>query len=315
MFAPLVNARPASMPALPSAAPARLAEREARLLEQQVWRASSLGASSSPCLSSGFAALDAELPGGGWPTHSLSEILCPPGLHLEWRLLLPALRGLLAEPPIQAATSPGRGRARKPSAPRAQQQQRPLLLINPPLIPHLPGLQAAGLAPQQLIWLAPETPNQQLWAAEQAIKSNAAAALLLWLPKLRPEQLRRLQTQALGLDAPLFLFRPEAAAAQSSAAPLRLHLDLALGAGNPQQELADLQLRILKRRGPAFEGLLQLPALPSGLERVLTATMLARGLGRPSLAPNTPPVLQAPRPAAPSPHALARPAQPARAAG
>jgi protein ImuA len=313
MFAPLVNASPASWPAPLSAAPA-LGEREARLLEQQVWRASSLGASSSPCLSSGFAALDAELPGGGWPTHSLSEILCPPGLHLEWRLLLPALRGLLAEPRIQAATSRGRGRARKPSAPRAQ-QQRPLLLINPPLIPHLPGLQAAGLAPQQLIWLAPETPQQQLWAAEQAIKSNAAAALLLWLPKLRPEQLRRLQTQALGLDAPLFLFRPEAAAAQSSAAPLRLQLDLALGARSPQQELASLQLRILKRRGPAFEGLLQLPALPSGLDRVLTATMLARGLGRPTPAPHNPPVLQPPRPAAPSRHALARPAQPARAAG
>lgn len=313
MFTPLVNAPPASMPALPSAAPARLAEREARLLEQQVWRASSLGASSSPCLSSGFAALDAELPGGGWPTHSLSEILCPPGLHLEWRLLQPALRGLLAEPQAATPAPRGRGRARKPSAPRAQ-QQRPLLLINPPLIPHLPGLQAAGLAPQQLIWLAPETPQQQLWAAEQAIKSNAAGALLLWLPQLRPEQLRRLQTQALGLDAPLFLFRPEAAAQQSSAAPLRLHLDLALGARKPQQELADLQLRILKRRGPAFEGLLQLPALPSGLERVLTATMLARGLGRPSLAPNTPPVLQPPRPTAPSPHALARPAQPARAA-
>ena len=51
-----------------------------------------------PC-ASGFAALDAELPGGGWPRRVLSELLLPhPGVG-EIRLLAPALVAVAAEPP------------------------------------------------------------------------------------------------------------------------------------------------------------------------------------------------------------------------
>ncbi|MDY0743056.1 translesion DNA synthesis-associated protein ImuA [Paucibacter sp. R3-3] len=232
-------------------------------LHAQVWRASSLGGSASACVPSGFAALDAELPGGGWPTRGLSEILLPRPAVLEWRLLAPALRG--------AGTS------------------KPLLLINPPLVPHLAGLQACGLPPQQLVWIRAETPQQQLWAAEQAIKSNAAAAVLAWLPQARPEQIRRLQTHALSTEAPVFVFRPlQQARRQSSAAPLRLAVDAVDWA---------LQLRILKRRGPVFDGVLNLPALPTDLARVMTPRMLA-----PQSAPALDPVEHS--------HALARPAQP-----
>lgn len=229
-------------------------------LQAQVWRASSLGACASPCVASGFAALDAELPGGGWPTRGLSEILSPQHGVLEWRLLAPALRALLAEPAPVA--SPGRRKRAvqvKPS--------RPILLINPPLTPHLPGLQTCGLPPQQLIWIAAATPQQQLWAAEQAIKSNAAAAVLAWLPQARAEQIRRLQACALGAEAPIFLFRPMAAQSQSSAAPLRLLLT----PGAAWQ----MDLHLLKRRGPAHEGWLSLLAVPPTLQALLTPRMLA----------------------------------------
>ena len=253
------------------------------LLHAQLWRASSLGAGTSRCVASGFAALDAELPGSGWPTRGLSEILsASPGL-LEWRLLAPALRPLLIEQPAALV-----GRARK--RPTVRAPQRPLLLINPPHTPHLPGLQASGLHAQQLVWISVATPQQQLWATEQAIKSNAAAAVLAWLPQARPEQLRRLQSHVQASDAPVFIFRPLSAATQASAAPLRVLASLGLDWG--------LDVQILKRRGPTHAQVLHLPAMPADLAQVLSPRMLAATL-HPSLQPHQPLAVE-PR------HALAR---------
>ncbi|HEY9105608.1 MAG TPA: hypothetical protein VIN58_02930, partial [Roseateles sp.] len=62
-------------------------------LQGRLWRGSSLGAAADPTLASGFAALDAELPGGGWPLRAVTELLTPQTGVLEWRLLAPALRG------------------------------------------------------------------------------------------------------------------------------------------------------------------------------------------------------------------------------
>lgn len=254
---------------------------EALLADPRLWRAASLGACTSPCVTSGFAELDAQLPGGGWPTRSVCEILQAQGGMAEWRLLGPALRGLL-QPPRPLPQQAGRKKPRSPAP-----ALRPVLLINPPCAPHLPGLRAHGLSEQQLVWIAPPQAEQALWATEQAIKANAAAALLAWLPAARPEQIRRLQAAALGCSAPVFLFRPLAVQAQSSAAPLRLRL----APGSHWR----LEVQILKRRGPALDAPLQLPALPSALADVLSTRLL-----QPASAPHK--ILETshePRPAAP----------------
>jgi protein ImuA len=238
-----------------------------------VWRGSELArAGHEACVPSGFAALDAELPGGGWPTRALSELLLPQPGACEWRLLGPALRRLLA-PPVQAARPPGRSRRPRAAgaAANAKAAHLPqLLLINPPWTPHLPGLAEHGIAPQQLVWIAPASHAQALWAAEQAIKADVAAAVLAWLPEARPEQIRRLQAAALGARAPVFVLRPAAQAqSQSSAAPLRLLLE-------PGPRADALRLRLLKRRGPAHEQWLELSAtLPAGLDRLLPPRLFA----------------------------------------
>ena len=149
---------------------------------------------------------------------------------------------------------------------------RSLLLINPPHAPHLPGLQALGLPPAALVWVAAATPAEALWAAEQAVKSRVA--VLAWLPEARPEQVRRLQVNALGSDAPLFLIRPERAGQQSSAAPLRLVVKPGEG--------WRLDVHLLKRRGPAHAGWLKLAAVPGAVEPLLTA---AKRKGPPAPAP------------------------------
>ena len=61
-----------------------------------VWRASQVGGVARPVTTSGFAALDAQLPGGGWPHGVLTELLLPePGVG-ELRLLAPALAAVAA---------------------------------------------------------------------------------------------------------------------------------------------------------------------------------------------------------------------------
>lgn len=246
-------------------------------LQGRLWRGSSLSTAADPTLPSGFAALDAELPGGGWPLRAVTELLTPQPGVLEWRLLAPALRAWWAAQagPLPATPTGRKGRTTSPAPLRS------LLLINPPHMPHLPGLLALGLQPSALIWVEATTPAQQLWVAEQAIKSRVA--VLAWLPEARPEQVRRLQVSALSSDAPAFLVRPERAGQQSSAAPLRLIVR--------PGDAWDLDVHLLKRRGPAHEGWLALCAVPGAVEPLLTAARR-----KPQPAPEPPPPAPTPAP-------------------
>lgn len=288
--APPLPFLPTVLPAAPPR-PGRLAPEETAGLQGRLWRGNSLGRTADPVLASGFAALDAELPGGGWPLRAVTEVLAPQAGALEWRLLAPALRGWWAGQAPSTPPRPGRRvRATPPAALRA------LLLINPPYTPHLPGLQGLGLPASALVWVAASTAAESLWAAEQAIKSHVA--VLAWLPEARPEQIRRLQVSALGSNAPAFLVRPERMGTQSSAAPLRLVVRPGDG--------WDLGVHLLKRRGPAHEGWLALPAIPGAVEPLLTA---AKRKPQPTPVPPVPPVPPAgPTPTSPErPDALARP--------
>ena len=67
------------------------------LLPASVWRADTLGAGVSPGLPSGFGPLDAQLPGGGWPAGTLTELITRDAGVGELRLLVPLLRRLTAE--------------------------------------------------------------------------------------------------------------------------------------------------------------------------------------------------------------------------
>ena len=115
-------------------------------LGDAVWSADTLGDAPGATLASGYPALDAVLPGAGWPLDALSELLQPPGLHAEWRLLLPALVRL------------------------QQASDGALVLVGPPHVPFGPSLQAQGLAVQRLLWLQVSEPQARLWATEQALR-------------------------------------------------------------------------------------------------------------------------------------------------
>ncbi|MCX7224533.1 MAG: hypothetical protein NT071_02720 [Burkholderiales bacterium] len=179
-----------------------------------------------------------------WPLDALSELLQPPGLHAEWRLLLPALVRL-------QQASPGA-----------------LVLVGPPHVPFGPALQAQGLAVQRLLWLQVSEPQARLWVTEQALRCAGVLAVLAWLPQVRAEQLRRLQLAAQTHGKPLFALRPAQAQADSSPAVLRLLLAPSPDRpavqthtqGQTQVQGTDaLCLHVLKRRGPPLLQPLLLP--------------------------------------------------------
>ncbi len=183
-----------------------------------LWRATQLAQGAARTLPTGHAALSAELPDGGWPLGSLTELLVPhPGIG-EIRLLRPALAQL--------------------------ETRRAIALVQPPHTPHIASWMSWRLDPRQLLWVAPQKPVDALWAAEQILKNGSCGALVCWLPHVRPESLRRLHRAAQASDLLFIAVRPSSAAQNATPAPLRLALAPAAGG---------LSVHILKRRGPACD--------------------------------------------------------------
>ena len=194
------------------------------LARPDVWRGSrSAGGSANgfahakiPSVPSGFAALDAELPGGGWPRGALTEILLDGTGLGECSLLLPALLQI-------------------------QREGRWGMLVAPPHRAHGPAWVSAGVDLAQLAIVSSAQPRDVLWATEQALSNAALGVVLCWATSVDARQLRRLQVAAAGGNSVMFLFRPLRAAQSSSAAPLRLLLS--------SGERGSLGLKVLKRRG------------------------------------------------------------------
>jgi protein ImuA len=113
-------------------------------LHPSLWRASQLAHAHTRCVDTGHPALSKQLPGGGWPTGTLIDLLLQqPGIG-EMRLLRPALA---------AAAS------------------RRIVLLQPPHPPQALALAALGVPPSQLIWLRSSRGADALWAAEQVLRS------------------------------------------------------------------------------------------------------------------------------------------------
>lgn len=234
---------PRSLPPALAAARQRPPPIRPESLHPSLWLGHQLARHADAAVATGFAALDAQLPGAGWPRRALTELLLPhPGVG-EIRLVAPSLVAtqtagrlvMLFDPPASLSAS---------ALAQLGFAVEDLLIINTRTRAHLPVL--------------PGTDN--LWALEQALKSGHVGAVLAWLPpRLRAERLRRLQLAAHAHDGPAFVLCETSAAQRPSAAPLRLALR-----ANGADALA---VRVLKRRGPLLEAPLQL-ALPPVLSEV-----------------------------------------------
>jgi hypothetical protein len=203
------------------------------LAHPSVWRGRSRAAVQT--LPTGYAALDAGLPGGGWPRHGLVEILTPrPGVG-ELYLLLPALVAL------------------------SRASARWCAWVTPPHEPYAPALEAHGVALERMLVIrdppaarAPQPRRRSggahldIWALEQTLRSGAASLALAWLARPGARASRRLQLAAEQGRALGVLFRDRRFADEASPAMLRLLLE-------PTSPRQGACVRLLKSRGGSRE--------------------------------------------------------------
>ena len=205
-------------------------------LHPALWRGSQLGTRAGPTVSSGFAALDAELPGNGWPTGALIELLLPHAGIGEVRLLRAALH--------------------------AQPSPQPVVLLQPPYQPNIACWSDWRFGPQRLLHLTPQRARDAYWAAEQILKNGSCTALLFWAHPIQTSILKRLHLAAQSSQTLFLMFRPQSVQNDASPAVLRVLLFA--------EPTGALTLSILKRRGPACGHPITLASPPSELFSTIT---------------------------------------------
>lgn len=189
------------------------------LLEHpSLWRGR--GAAQPAGFPTGFAALDATLPGGGWPRHGLVEVLTAGSGCGELTLWAPLVAQLTC-----AETA------------------RWCAFASPPFEPFAPAWSARGARLDRLL-IARTLPSRSapgcLWALEQCLLSGACGIGFAWPQQASMTELRRL-TLAAEKGASLgVLIRPLSAASQPTTAVLRIAIE---------RTATHLRLQLLKGRG------------------------------------------------------------------
>ncbi|HEY4973496.1 MAG TPA: translesion DNA synthesis-associated protein ImuA [Steroidobacteraceae bacterium] len=176
----------------------------AQLLEQlaQLCRSGDSGRTAWQAAPSGFAELDANLPGGGWPVGAVTELMSDAIGIGELSLLVPVLS-------------------------RLARAGRYIAWIAPPYLPYAPALAQRGLPLERVLLIQTRNLQESLWATEQALRCPAVGAVLGWPAYIVDKNVRRLQLAAQAGGCLGILYRPSEAARESSPAALRLRLHAA----------------------------------------------------------------------------------------
>lgn len=202
--------------------------RLAQLLQHPaIWRGRN--AARLGVVPTGFVALDASLPGNGWPQVGLVEILTPRLGVGELPVILPALAFLTQQPTARWCA-----------------------WVAPPFEPFAPALAAHGVKLSRMLIVrgdrleAVERVDRPLWACEQALRSGACAAALAWLDPLKPRALRRLQLAVERGRTLAFVFRTlsRVTTREPTYAVLRIAVE---------PDTGGVRVRFLKSRGGSRE--------------------------------------------------------------
>jgi len=180
-----------------------------------IWRGDQYAKVAVESVATGFAELDEQLPGGGWPRAALTELLVGRSGAGELRLLMPALSQL-------------------------SRSEKWLVLVAPPHEPYAPGFQFCGVDLARVVVVKTRSEGESLWAAERCLRCGSCAAVLSWVGCGSPSALRRLQLAAEEGKGIGVMFGSTRHAGQPSPAPLRIQVSVRRNG---------FELQILKRRG------------------------------------------------------------------
>lgn len=177
----------------------------------------------------GYLELNAELPDGGWPLSSLTELLCNQTGIGEISLLMPVFK-------------------------RFSQEGRNIVLISPPYLPFARALEANDIRLERLVVVESSKDNFAR-VTEQIIKAKSCGIVVAWdIAHTNYAQLRRLHLSAENSNALCMLYRSFNALQTPSPAPLRLALK-----ASPH----GLEIQIAKRRGALTSKPISLSIFPS----------------------------------------------------
>ncbi len=188
------------------------------LQHPSLWRGR--GAEVPAGFPTGFTALDAALPGGGWPRRGLVEVLTAGSGCGELALWAPLVAQLTCSETARWGA-----------------------FVSPPFEPFAPAWNARGARLDRLL-IAHAAPSRStpgpLWALEQCLLSGACGIGFAWPREASMTELRRLTLAAEKGAALAVLIRPLAAALQHTTAILRIAIE---------RRATHLRVQLLKGRG------------------------------------------------------------------
>jgi hypothetical protein len=198
-----------------------------------------------------------------------------PGSGGGWLSLLAARQALVASEAADATEAGGSGEADR------------LVVIDLPGTFYPPAAAAAGICPSRTIVVRPATRADALWAADQALRSPAVAAVWGPLERLDDRQARRLQLAAERGHTLGLWVRPPAALREPSWAEVRWYLR---GLPSETADARRLAARLVRCRGGRTGGQVMLEINSAGKvhhvshESSAAAVPLAAELARPKVA-------------------------------
>ena len=175
---------------------AQLASIPELLADRRVWHAGQHPVPAQTGEGTGFAALDAVLPQGGWPRNALTELLLPGDGVGELSLLAPLVA-------------------------RVTQAGGEVALVAPPYVPYAPAWQAMGVNLKHLHVIEADA-RHALWAFEQTLRSGCCQMVVGWPQAADMASLRRLQVAADSGTCMGFALRDRKHVQNPSPAALRL---------------------------------------------------------------------------------------------
>ena len=192
------------------------------LLERHpgLWRGCDLAGQGQHGRSTGFASLDAILPGQGWPQKGLMEVIVPCWGTGELQLLMPLMRDVIAK-------------------------GQWILWVSPPFQLYAPALEQAGIDTEQILVVDLDTScKDALWTMEKALQNQHCGLVLAWQNWLPGKVLRRLQLAADTGDTLGVLFKHN----DSKYSPSQVRLQIK-DIPSPDQHFSESEITLIKARG------------------------------------------------------------------
>ncbi len=188
-------------------------------------------------LSTGYGPLDQHLNNSGWPQAGLIEVFASLLGIGEIRLLTPALKKLI-------------------------NNEKMIVWINPPFIPHPLALNDSGLKEDSQLIVFARNQKDLLWAIEASCANEKTGAVLAWTKKitLSAKHSRRLQLSAKSAGTLCCLFRATSLQHEASMSELKIAL-------RPSKKFGFLKINIIKHRGGSPHKCIEVEIDPAGSYR------------------------------------------------